>query len=62
MVMPRGVAAFIADITKRGTGGVHQELHVNDIRRLIRETGHEPIERDTLYRPIAPRTSALAAV
>ena len=41
------------DITKRqGTGSTHQELHVRDIQRLIREAGREPIERDTLYRPV----------
>ena len=32
--------------------GTHQELHVRDIQRLIREAGREPIERDTLYRPV----------
>jgi aminodeoxyfutalosine synthase len=41
------------DITKReGHGGVHQELHESDIRRLIREAGREPVERDTLYRAV----------
>ena len=41
------------DITKRqGTGTTHQELHVRDIQRLIREAGKEPVERDTLYRPV----------
>jgi aminodeoxyfutalosine synthase len=40
------------DITKRAGEGVHQELHVADIRRLIREAGFTPIERDTLYRPV----------
>ena len=44
------------DITKRAGGDAaaptHQELHVNDIRRLIREAGREPVERDTLYRPV----------
>jgi aminodeoxyfutalosine synthase len=40
------------DITKRQGDGVHQELHVHDIRRLIREAGRVPVERDTLYRPI----------
>jgi aminodeoxyfutalosine synthase len=40
------------DITKRAGDGVHQELHVDDLKRLIRETGHEPVERDTLYREI----------
>jgi aminodeoxyfutalosine synthase len=43
------------DITKRAgdaAAPTHQELHVNDIRRLIRETGRDPVERDTLYRPV----------
>jgi aminodeoxyfutalosine synthase len=41
------------DITKRGAGGAggttHQELHESDLRRLIREAGRQPVERDTLY-------------
>jgi aminodeoxyfutalosine synthase len=40
------------DITKRQGDGVHQNLHVSDIRRLIREAGREPIERDTLYHEV----------
>jgi aminodeoxyfutalosine synthase len=40
------------DITKREGDGVHQELHVQDIHRLIREAGFTPTERDTLYRPV----------
>ena len=41
------------DITKRqGNGTVHQEFHVNDIRRIIREAGRVPIERDTLYHQV----------
>ena len=40
------------DITKRQGDGTHQEFHINDIHRLIREAGKEPVERDTLYRPI----------
>jgi aminodeoxyfutalosine synthase len=43
------------DITKREGGSAaptHQELHVNDIRRIIREAGRTPVERDTLYRPV----------
>lgn len=45
------------DITKRGGDGRsgignHQELHEKDLRRLIREAGKEPVERDTLYRAI----------
>jgi len=38
------------DITKRdGAGTPHQELTVDQIRRLILEAGCEPVERDTLY-------------
>jgi aminodeoxyfutalosine synthase len=40
------------DITKREGLGTHQELHINDIRRLIREAGKTPVERDTLYREV----------
>jgi aminodeoxyfutalosine synthase len=42
------------DITKREGGGgtTHQELHEADLRRLIREAGRVPVERDTLYREI----------
>lgn len=40
------------DITKREGHGVHQELHVSDIQRLIREAGRTPVERDTLYREV----------
>lgn len=40
------------DITKREGHGVHQELHVGDIKRLIREAGRIPVERDTLYREV----------
>ena len=43
------------DITKRegDKGTTHQEMHESDLRRLIREAGREPVERDTLYRPLA---------
>ena len=41
------------DITKRpGDKSTHQEVHVRDLRRLIREAGLEPVERDTLHRPV----------
>jgi aminodeoxyfutalosine synthase len=41
------------DITKReGAGTTHQELTVDQIRRLILEAGCEPVERDTLYNRI----------
>jgi len=41
------------DITKRaGDGTTHQELHERDLRRLIREAGRTPVERDTLYHPV----------
>jgi aminodeoxyfutalosine synthase len=46
------------DITKReGHGTTHQELHVSDIQRLIREAGRVPVERDTLYRAVAREES-----
>ena len=42
------------DITRReGRGTNRQELSVEQIRRLIREAGCQPIERDTLYRPVS---------
>jgi aminodeoxyfutalosine synthase len=41
------------DITKRAGHGTHQELHISDLKRLIREAGFTPTERDTLYRPLA---------
>lgn len=40
------------DITKRAGDGTHQELHVRDIQRLIREAGREPVERDTIYQRV----------
>jgi aminodeoxyfutalosine synthase len=42
------------DITKREgqRGTVHQQFHVNDIKRLIREAGRVPVERDTLYHEV----------
>jgi aminodeoxyfutalosine synthase len=51
------------DITKREgkAGTTHQELHVSDIQRLIREAGKVPVERDTLYRPIRRDVPAVTA-
>lgn len=41
------------DITKReGRGTNRQELTADQIQRLMREAGCEPVERDTLYRPV----------
>lgn len=40
------------DITKVGGAGTHQETDVNRLRRAIRDAGFEPVERDTLYRPV----------
>jgi len=40
------------DITKKTGQGVHQEMHVADIERIIREARKTPVERDTLYRPV----------
>jgi aminodeoxyfutalosine synthase len=40
------------DITKVGGADTHQEVGVNDLRNTITEAGYDPIERDTLYRPV----------
>jgi aminodeoxyfutalosine synthase len=41
------------EITRRnGHAGRHQEMTVDDLRRLIIEAGGIPVERDTLYRRI----------
>ncbi len=40
------------DITKVGVENTHQETTSLDLRRLIREAGFEPVERDTLYRRV----------
>ena len=50
------------DITKRegDKGTTHQELHESDLKRLIREAGREPVERDTLYRPLTRQAAVLA--
>jgi aminodeoxyfutalosine synthase len=45
------------DITKKQGKGVHQEFHVNDIKRLIREAGKVPVERDTLYHEVVREPS-----
>jgi aminodeoxyfutalosine synthase len=41
-----------SDHSGGGGGGTHQEVSVGDLRRSIIEAGYEPVERDTLYRPI----------
>lgn len=46
------------DITKRDGATTHQELTVDRIRRMIREAGCEPVERDTLYNPVNRRVAA----
>jgi aminodeoxyfutalosine synthase len=40
------------DITKVGGAGTHQEVNVWALQKAIREAGFEPVERDTLYRPV----------
>ncbi len=45
------------DITKVGGTSTHQETDVPRLERAIREARLQPVERDTLYRPIV-RTSA----
>ncbi len=41
------------DITKLEGPTTHQEASVSDLQRAIREAGFTPVERDTLYRPVA---------
>ena len=38
-----------------------QSLTRKDLVELIRDAGREPVERDTLYRPVATNSSASAA-
>ncbi len=40
------------DITKVSGDDTHQEVSVWDLEQAIREAGLQPIERDTLYRPV----------
>ncbi|MBL9002069.1 MAG: radical SAM protein [Phycisphaerae bacterium] len=40
------------DITHVGGAGTHQEVTVSSLRKVIRDAGFEPIERDTLYRRV----------
>jgi len=40
------------DITKVEGEGTHQEVTVQDLRRVMQESGVEPAERDTLYRRV----------
>ena len=40
------------DITKVEGEGTHQEVTVQDLHRVMRESGLEPAERDTLYRRV----------
>jgi len=40
------------DITKRQGEGTHQEIGVDDLKRIIIEAGFQPVERDSLYRPV----------
>ena len=40
------------DITKLGGGDTHQEVTAGELQRVIREAGYDPVERDTLYRPV----------
>ena len=39
-----------------------EALSTADIRRLIHAAGREPLERDTLYRVLAPRGAAMDSV
>ena len=53
------VCTFLDTKREGDRGTTHQELHLSDLRRLIREAGRDPVERDTLYRQV-PREPALA--
>lgn len=46
------------DITKVGGSNTHQEVTINDLRKLVVDAGYHPVERDTLYRPIDRRGAA----
>jgi aminodeoxyfutalosine synthase len=48
------------DITKREGGGgtTHQELTIDKLKRLVVEAGGDPVERDTLYRPVIRQIGA----
>ena len=41
------------DITKVGGATTHQETTAWDLCKSIREAGFRPLERDSLYRPVA---------
>lgn len=41
------------DITKVGGSGTHQETEEARLRRAIADAGFVPVQRDTLYRPVA---------
>ncbi len=43
------------DITKAGSSSTHLETTVWSLRKAIREAGFRPVERDSLYRPLAGR-------
>lgn len=40
------------DITKLNVADTHQERSQTDLRKAILQAGYEPVERDTLYRPV----------
>ncbi len=41
------------DITKVGGANTHQEVSVATLQKAIRDAGFTPVERDTVYRPVA---------
>ena len=48
------------DITKVGGSTTHQEVTIPHMQRTIREAGYDPVERDTLYRPVEREGESLA--
>ena len=43
------------EIAHAAGAGTSRSLTRSDLVTLIREAGREPVERDTLYRPVSPR-------
>jgi aminodeoxyfutalosine synthase len=50
------------EIVHAAGAGTSQSLTRNDLVTLIREAGRDPVERDTLYRPVPPRMTPVALV
>ena len=47
-----GIVSWYDIVKREGQGTTRQELPEADLKRLIREAGRVPVERDTLYHPV----------